>query len=261
MSGTAMAAKAHKPKPAAPAVRDSDHDGMPDRWEKANGLNARRNDARADRDRDGLRNLAEYRAGTSARTADTDHDGMPDGWEVAHRLRPTRGDAGGDLDGDGLSNRHEYDLGDDPREADSDHDGVSDGDEDSDDDGADDRDELDAGEDPRDPDQDDDGIPDGEDNAGTVTAYDAATGALTVGSVDGMTVTVTVTEDTEIRWYRRSAACPAPATAGDLTPGRTVHRLDVDGDDGEDGDDHERGDDHEGGDDALTAEKISLSCG
>jgi hypothetical protein len=34
-----MATKEHKPKPAAPAVRDSDHDGMPDKWETANGLN------------------------------------------------------------------------------------------------------------------------------------------------------------------------------------------------------------------------------
>jgi hypothetical protein len=64
MSGAALAAKGGKPKPANPAVRDTDRDGMPDRWERANGLNPKRNDAKGDKDRDKLSNLAEFKAGT-----------------------------------------------------------------------------------------------------------------------------------------------------------------------------------------------------
>ena len=109
-------------------VRDSDHDGMPDKWEQANGLNLRKNDAKGDKDRDGLTNLAELKAGTKPSAADTDKDGMPDGWEIRHRLNPVRDDAAADADDDGLCNRDEFGAGDDPRNADSDHDGVRDGD-------------------------------------------------------------------------------------------------------------------------------------
>jgi hypothetical protein len=63
----------------ASSGKDSDRDGMPDRYEKANGLDPRKNDARADKDHDGLRNLAEYRAGTDPRKADSDGDGIRDG--------------------------------------------------------------------------------------------------------------------------------------------------------------------------------------
>lgn len=62
---------------------DRDHDHMPDRWERAHGLKVARDDARRDRDRDGLRNLAEYRAGLDPRDADTDDDGVLDGAEDA----------------------------------------------------------------------------------------------------------------------------------------------------------------------------------
>ncbi len=44
---------------------DSDGDGMPDWWEKQNGLGISTNDAAADADSDGFPNLAEYIAGTS----------------------------------------------------------------------------------------------------------------------------------------------------------------------------------------------------
>jgi pectate lyase len=46
--------------PSEPAPADADHDGMPDEWESANGLNPRRNDSAADRDRDGYTNVEEY---------------------------------------------------------------------------------------------------------------------------------------------------------------------------------------------------------
>ena len=82
LSGLAFAALAF-PAGAAAHGSDRDHDKMPDRWEKRNGLNTKRNDARRDRDRDGLRNLAEFKAGTSPRDRDSDDDGLKDGDEQA----------------------------------------------------------------------------------------------------------------------------------------------------------------------------------
>jgi pectate lyase len=50
---------------SAPAPADSDHDGMPDEWEKAHGLNPNdAADAQADPDKDGYTNLEEYLNGT-----------------------------------------------------------------------------------------------------------------------------------------------------------------------------------------------------
>jgi type VI secretion system secreted protein Hcp len=45
---------------------DTDGDGIPDDYETANGLNVNANDANLDKDGDGLSNLNEYLAGTSA---------------------------------------------------------------------------------------------------------------------------------------------------------------------------------------------------
>ena len=59
--------------------------------------------ARRDQDRDHLRNLGEFRQGTSPRDADSDDDGLRDG--------------------------KEHGVGDDPTDEDSDGDGVEDGDE------------------------------------------------------------------------------------------------------------------------------------
>lgn len=39
---------------------DTDRDGMPDAWEKARGLNPRKNDSAGDRDRDGYTNIEEF---------------------------------------------------------------------------------------------------------------------------------------------------------------------------------------------------------
>ena len=71
----------------ASSGKDADRDGMPDKYEKANGLNPRKNDARADKDHDGLRNLAEYRAGTDPRKADSDGDGIRDGDDKRPKIK------------------------------------------------------------------------------------------------------------------------------------------------------------------------------
>ncbi|MFN8123180.1 MAG: hypothetical protein U0237_12210 [Thermoleophilia bacterium] len=94
---------------------DRNHDRLPDRWEKANGLSLKLNQAGRDQDHDGLRNLTEFRAGTNPKDADTDDDGVRDAQE--------------DRDHDGLSNRDEQRSGTRADRADSDHDGTDDGDE------------------------------------------------------------------------------------------------------------------------------------
>jgi hypothetical protein len=78
LAALAVPAGASAAKPA-----DRDHDRMPDRWERAHRLSTHRNDARKDADRDGLKNLAEFRAHTDPRDADTDDDGIKDGKERA----------------------------------------------------------------------------------------------------------------------------------------------------------------------------------
>ena len=50
--------------------RDTDHDGMPDRLERAHGLDWRHANARADADHDGIPNLKEFRLGSDPRHAD-----------------------------------------------------------------------------------------------------------------------------------------------------------------------------------------------
>lgn len=94
---------------------DRNHDRLPDRWEKANGLSLKVNQAGRDQDHDGLKNLTEFRSGTDPKDADTDDDGIRDARE--------------DRDHDGLCNRDEQRSGTRPDRADSDHDGTDDGDE------------------------------------------------------------------------------------------------------------------------------------
>jgi hypothetical protein len=56
---------------------------LTDRWERAHHLSLKVNQARRDQDHDGLRNRAEYLAGTDPRNADSDDDGTDDGEEGA----------------------------------------------------------------------------------------------------------------------------------------------------------------------------------
>jgi hypothetical protein len=62
---------------------DRNRDRIPDRWERAHHLSLKVNQANRDQDRDGLRNRAEYLAGTDPRNDDSDDDGTDDGDEGA----------------------------------------------------------------------------------------------------------------------------------------------------------------------------------
>lgn len=65
------------------SAKDRNHDRIPDRWEKRHHLSLHVNQARRDQDRDGLRNRAEFRAGTDPRDSDTDGDSIRDSEEHA----------------------------------------------------------------------------------------------------------------------------------------------------------------------------------
>jgi hypothetical protein len=71
------------PSAASAKSGDRDRDKLPDKWEKLHKLNTHRHDAKRDNDRDGLRNLAEYKYGFDPRDADSDDDGIKDGKEQA----------------------------------------------------------------------------------------------------------------------------------------------------------------------------------
>jgi hypothetical protein len=65
---------------------DRNHDRIPDRWERANHLSLKVNQAKRDQDHDGLRNRGEFMAGDNPRDADTDNDGTDDGQEKAGQV-------------------------------------------------------------------------------------------------------------------------------------------------------------------------------
>jgi uncharacterized repeat protein (TIGR01451 family) len=124
-----LLALALAPATAAAATRDSDRDKLPDVWEARHHLpSGLAGSAKGDFDKDGLKNLTEYRRGCNPRRADTDRDKLPDAFEVRHKLKCSdRRDAKRDPDLDRLTNLAELAAGTNPRTPDTDGDGVIDG--------------------------------------------------------------------------------------------------------------------------------------
>jgi hypothetical protein len=90
---------------AAPALaRKHDHDKLPDHWERKFHLSTKKNDAKRDRDRDGLSNYREYRSHTNPRKKDTDRDGLKDGAERRFGFKPRDRDSDDDGTRDGKEN-------------------------------------------------------------------------------------------------------------------------------------------------------------
>ncbi len=82
-AATAGAKSGHHHRSAKKArSADRNRDGLPDRWERRNGLSLRVNQASRDQDRDSVTNLAEFAAGTDPRDDDSDDDGVEDGQET-----------------------------------------------------------------------------------------------------------------------------------------------------------------------------------
>ncbi|MBE2314494.1 hypothetical protein DVA67_000790 [Solirubrobacter sp. CPCC 204708] len=168
---------------------------LPAKWAKANNVSVKA--AAKDKDRDGLTNWGEFRAGTNPRKRDSDRDKLPDALE--------------DRDRDKLVNADEVAAGTDPRKRDSDRDKRSDAREDRDRDGLANGDERVTGHDLRARDTNGDGELDGADNAGWVTA--SANGTVTIRLAVGGTLTAQLTGDS---WVDCTATAITP-TAGTST--------------------------------------------
>jgi hypothetical protein len=92
------------PLTALAAPPDRNHDGLPDTWETRHHLSLKTNQARQDRDHDGLNNKGEFRRGTNPNRSDSDRDGLTDGAEVKTGNNPRRADTDGDGIKDGAEN-------------------------------------------------------------------------------------------------------------------------------------------------------------
>lgn len=100
----------------AVAVRgDRNNDGIPDRWAKKHGLNAKKDQTNRDQDHDKVKNICEFEAGTNPKKKNSDRDRVRDGRE--------------DSDEDGMVNSVESTVQTDCGESDTDGDGTEDGDE------------------------------------------------------------------------------------------------------------------------------------
>ncbi len=98
---------------ARSAGADGNHDRLPDSWERQHHLSLSVNQAGRDQDRDGLKNLSEFRHGTNPRRADSDRDGLRDRTEVRRGSDPTDADTDGDGIRDGNDDSPGHDVGDD----------------------------------------------------------------------------------------------------------------------------------------------------
>jgi hypothetical protein len=147
-----------------------------------------------------------------ASAKDRNHDRIPDRWEKRHHLSLHVNQAHRDEDSDGLENRGEFRAGDNPRDDDS----------------------------------DDDGVMDGEENAGSISAFDATSGKLTIALFGGESVTGMVTSETEIK-------CEGPDDSSSASASRDHGEEpgdDYDGDNSGPGSDNSgpgRGDDNDEG--------------
>ena len=89
---------------------DMDNDGIPDAWERANGIDTTvPGHASLDPDHDGLTNLQEYLHGTNPNSADSDNDGWSDSVEIANGTNPNSN--GIDNVHDGVSANFSLQLG------------------------------------------------------------------------------------------------------------------------------------------------------
>ena len=74
---------------SAPAgARDSDQDGLPDRWERKYHISTSKKSGEKDPDHDALRNRREYNERTNPRKRDTDRDGWDDRAELRAGANP-----------------------------------------------------------------------------------------------------------------------------------------------------------------------------
>lgn len=211
------------PGSAMAGGRDSDGDGMPNRWETAHGLNPHKANGGKDADKDSLKNVGEYKWQTDPQVQDSDDDGVEDGDEVKT-----------------------FDT--DPTDDDTDDDGIEDGNEDGDDDGIDDEDEDDAelectddvsddgtddvsdddSGDDSDDECDDEATEDDDDVFGAIESFDSVTGVLTITSNEGDSLTADVTDETELKWDGDGCEDAADPTTDDLTVGAGVTDFEID---------------------------------